>query len=133
MKYILVCFAFLFASCNNSTNNFKDADNAIDAGREFIDACLKGDFVKADFYMLQDEENKANLNKIERGYREKDRDGRRQYREASIIINEVANLTETTAIINYSNSYDKIAHKIKVVEINNKWLVDFKYTFNPNL
>ncbi len=133
MKYILACFAFLLASCFNSATNFKDADNSIDAGREFINACLKGDFVKANFYMLQDEQNKLYLTKIERGYREKDRDGRRQYREASIIINEVANVTETTAIINYSNSYDKIAHKIKVVLINNKWMVDFKYTFNPNL
>ena len=132
MRYLLVCFFFLVASCNTSTN-FKDAENAIDAGREFIDACLKGDFVKADFYMIQDEQNKSYLTKLERAYREKDRDGRRQYREASIVINEIANLTETSAIINYSNSYDKIAHKIKVIQINNKWMVDFKYTFNPNL
>ncbi len=133
MKYILVCLAVLLISCNTSSNNFKEADNAIDAGREFIDACLKGDFVRSDFYMLQDEQNKSALKRIEREYREKDRDGRRQYREASIVINEIANITESTAIINYSNSYDKIAHKIKVVQLNNKWLVDFKYTFNPNL
>ena len=112
---------------------YKNADNALDAGREFIDACLKGDFVKASFYMIPDETNAEDLKKIEHQYREKDRDGRRQYREASINIAEVANPTESITIINYSNSYDKVAHKIKVIRKDNKWLVDFKYTFDPNL
>ena len=112
---------------------YKNADNALDAGREFIDACLKGDFVKASFYMIPDDKNKDCLAKIEKQYRDKDRDGRRQYREASINIVEIANPTEAVTIINYSNSYDKIAHKIKVIQQNNKWLVDFKYTFDPNL
>jgi len=133
MKYLLVFVFFLLAGCNNPNNNYREATSALEAGREFIDACLKGDFVKAAFYMIQDEQNKNFLQKIEREYREKDRDGRRQYREASINIAEIDNPTETITIINYSNTFDKIGHKIKVIQQNNKWLVDFKYTFNPNL
>ena len=105
----------------------------MDAGREFIDASLKGDFAKAFFYMLQDAENKKLLDKIETNYREKDRDGREQYRQASINIGEVTDITDKETIINYSNTYDKIGKKLKVILINNKWVVDFKYTFNPNL
>ena len=133
MRYLFTVLVFLLAACGNMNADYKDADNAIDAGREFIDACLKGDFVRASFYMVQDDTNKQDLARIEREYREKDRDGRRQYREASINIAEIANLTETITIINYSNSYDRIGHKIKVIQEGNKWLVDFKYTFNPNL
>ncbi len=124
----------LFACGTTSlSNTYAEANNALDAGRYFIDACLKGDFEKAKYYMLPDADNQKQLQQLERAYREKDRDGRQQYREASINIAEIANLSETITIINYSNTYDKIGHKIKVVMQNNKWLVDFKYTFNPNL
>jgi hypothetical protein len=133
MKYILFCLLLICVSCNSAKTDFKEADSAIDAGREFIDACLKGDFEKANFYMLPDAENQKDLQKLEREYRDKDRDGRQQYREASIIINEISNPTEAITIINYSNTYDKIGHKVKVNQQGNKWLVDLKYTFNPNL
>ena len=133
MKYLYSFLVFFLVSCGNINSEYKDADNAIDAGREFIDACLKGDFVKASFYMIQDDTNKQDLARIEKLYRDKDRDGRRQYREASINIAEIANPTESITIINYSNSFDRVGHKIKVIQQGNKWLVDFKYTFNPNL
>ncbi|MFP5042594.1 hypothetical protein [Parasediminibacterium sp. JCM 36343] len=134
MKYLTLCIAFLIISaCGNPTSDYKDATNALDAGRGFIDACLKGDFIKAGFYMVQDEQNKKYLAQIETQYREKGREGRQQYREASINIAEVDEVTESMTIINYSNSYDKIGHKVKVMLQNGRWLVDFKYTFNPNL
>ena len=133
MRHLLLCIPFIFFSCGNISSDYKSADNAIDAGREFIDACLKGDFSRASFYMLPDDVNKKFLDGLEKQYREKGRDGRQQYREASINIAEIANVTETITIINYSNSYDKVGHKIKVIQQNNKWLVDLKYTFNPNL
>jgi len=133
MKYLLFCLLLISASCNTAKTDFKEADSAIDAAREFIDAYLKGDFEKANFYMLPDAENQKDLQKLEREYREKDRDGRQQYREASINISEISNPKETITIINYSNTFDKIGHKVKVFQQGNKWLVDLKYTFNPNL
>ena len=132
MKQLLLLLILFTTSCKSSTS-YENASNALDAGREFIDASLKGDFAKAYFYMLQDAENKKLLDKIETDYREKDRDGREQYRQASINIGEVTDITDKETIINYSNTYDKIGKKLKVVFINNKWVVDFKYTFNPNL
>lgn len=132
MRYLLL-IAILFSVACKSSSSYQDASNALDAGREFIDASLKGDFAKAYFYMLQDAENKQFLDKIETDYRQKDRDGREQFRQASINIGEITDVTDKETIINYSNSYDKIGRKIKVVYQNNKWVVDFKYTFNPNL
>jgi hypothetical protein len=132
MKYLLLAIVLITASCKSS-NSYQEANSALDAGREFIDASLKGDFAKAYFYMLQNAENKQFLDKIETDYRQKDRDGREQFRQASINIGEITEITDKVTIINYSNSFDKIGRKIKVVYENNKWVVDFKYTFNPNL
>ena len=131
MKKLLLLLIFFTASCKNSSS-YENASNALDAGREFIDATLKGDFAKAFFYMLQDAENKNLLDKIETNYREKNRDGREQYRQASINIIKVTDITDKETLINYSNTYDKIGKKLKIIFIDNKWVVDLKYTFNPN-
>lgn len=130
------CLTFLFCMSMvfcGSKNTYPKAENALDAGREFIDACLKGDFTKAQFYMLPDSINSNRLQIIEAEYRLKDRDNRSQYREASINISGVEEVTENEVIVQYQNSYDKIGKKVKVVKQDNAWLVDFKYTFNPNL
>ena len=118
-------------SCN--TYNYKPATTALEGGREFIDACLKGDFEKAAFYMIEDSINTRNLVKIKNDYRLKSSDDRHNYAVASIIINSDEAIDDSTHIINYSNSYDKIARKVKVVNRDGNWLVDFKYTFNGNL
>src|ERR1700743_428129 len=126
MKKLLFALLFLLTACNGN-QNYKPAENALDAGREFIDACLKGDFLKASFYTVNNEENQKYLHKLEAEYRTKGRDGREQYRQASITIREVADLTENESIINYNNSYDQVAHKVKVIKQNDRGLVDLAY------
>ncbi|MBC7720466.1 MAG: hypothetical protein H7068_00485 [Pedobacter sp.] len=129
IKYILLALLFFTNACNNNNSSYPEATNALDAGREFIDATLKGDFAKAYFYLLQDAENKQLLDKTETDYRTKDRDGREQFRQASINIGEIKDINKNETIITYSNSFDKVNHQLKVVLQNNKWRVDFKYTF----
>ena len=133
MKYLLLLLILFATGCNSNNGSYPTAANALDAGREFIDATLKGDFAKAYFYMLQDAQNKQLLDKIETDYRTKDRDGREQFRQASINIGEVKDNGKTETIISYSNSYEKINKQLKVVLQNNQWQVDFKHSFKPNL
>lgn len=120
-------------SCSQPTNTYPVAENALDAGREFIDACLKGDFTKAKWYMVDDSTNKGHLERAEAKFRNYDKEGRQQLRTASINISEVSDVDTVTSIIYYSNSFDQQPLKVKVVKQEEKWLVDFKYTFNPNL
>lgn len=120
-------------ACSSPKKEFSHAENAFDAGREFIDACLKGDFEKAGFYMFKDSLNIRYLEDVENTYRKNDREGRKQLREASINIREVDDLTPYISIINYNNSFDTTAHKVKVIKQGTEWLVDLKYTYNPNL
>jgi hypothetical protein len=126
-SFILI---FLLSSCGQK---YPAATTPLEGAREFIDGYLKGDFTKAQAYMINDDENQKDLLKIKRDYHAKSEDQKHDYAVASIIINEDAALNDTIHIINYSNSYDKIARKVKVIQRDGKWLVDFKYTFNGNL
>lgn len=126
-----ILVVILLASCTG--NNYLPAETALEGGREFIDACLKGDFDKAAFYMIDDSVNIEDLLKIKRDYNLKSSDEKYNYSSASIIINADETINDSTHIINYKNSYDKIARKVKVIKRNDRWLVDFKYTFDGNL
>jgi hypothetical protein len=129
----LILLLLVFAACTGGNDEYPKAENAFDAGREFIDGCLKGDFNRAAFYMADDAENNRDLLQIKTTYKLKSQEQKQQYYQASIIVNEDATVSDSVHIINYMNSYDKIARKVKVVLRNNTWLVDFKYTFNGNL
>jgi len=131
---MFVAISFIVAIvCACNTNNYQNAETALDGGREFIDGYLKGDFKQAFFYMINDSINNSELLKIKRDYNLKSQDDKHKYATASIIINTDEAIDDSTHIINYENSYDKIARKIKVIYRNGKWLVDFKYTFNGNI
>ncbi len=56
-----------------------------------------------------------------------------QYRQASINILEERTVSDSVHIINYKNSFDNIARKVKVVDTKDGWLVDLVYTFDGNL
>jgi hypothetical protein len=129
---IFLFLALAICSCG-AGGGFANADNAFDAGREFIDGCLKGDFSKATFYMINDEENNRDLQEIKRDYKAKSTEQKQEYYTASIIVQEEETLSDSVHIIYYMNSYDKIARKVKVILRNGNWQVDFKYTFNGNL
>lgn len=116
----------LLTACSSPAKNFTPAENGLDAGREFIDACLKGDFSKASFYMVDDEKNKQLLSTVEAAYREKDKEGRQELRIASINIKEVAEPNDSTVMLYHSNSLDTSAKQTIIVKRNNIWLVDYK-------
>jgi hypothetical protein len=134
MKYVfgLLGIALLLNACNNS-KNYTPAKYAIVASSEFVQACLKGDFDKASFYMIQDEQNKNLLKEREVKYRSTTASQQRQLGEASLQNITIEEISPTETIVYYKNSYDNIGRKVKAIFTNNIWLVDFKYSFNPNL
>lgn len=133
-KYLIVLLlgTFFFSSCKQQTQ-YEPAQDSMEAGRQFIDGCLKGEFKKANFYMVQDATNREDLQKMQNAYDKKDADYRVQYRQASILIDHEEPISDSVRIIYYKNSFDKVAHKVKVVNSSNQWLVDLKYTFDGNL
>ena len=124
MKYLLLCMAFLSIACGGKQQDYRKAEDALDAGREFINSKLQGDFSKAAFYILPNEKNTGILQEMERSYREMNREGRQQWRTASINIQEVKDLNDSITVIYFQNSSDKLADTIYVVKQKGDWLVD---------
>src|SRR5258708_897643 len=66
-KKFLIPSLLLLAACGNS-HSFKKAEDAQDAGREFIRASLDGNYEKASFYLYADTTNQMLLNKWKKDY-----------------------------------------------------------------
>ena len=67
-------------------------------------------------------------------YLKKDKAELEKFKSADILINEISNVSDTVSIVNYSNSYKKESKNVlKLVRVNGKWLIDFKYTFSGNM
>ncbi len=131
-QYIQLLLIILLASCQ-STHQYPAAADALDAAREFIDASIRGDFEKANAYLLQDEKNKQLLKEEEEKYRAKTNAQQKQLSESSLQNISIEEVSAKETIVKFKNSMDKASRKVKVISVNNRWLVDFKYSFNPNL
>ena len=134
MKYV-VCFLMLlgvFSSCS-SEDNYEPADNALVATQQFLLGCLKGDFKQADYYLLKDSSNEAQLKGLKDAYYQNSADQRMDYRKANVIIQNDEVLSTTEEVVTYQNSYDKVNRKLKSIKTESGWKVDLKYTFSGNL
>ena len=128
---LIILFAGML-SCNNQTEKAPVTD--LEVANAFVRNILDNNFKEAEKYLLKDETNQQYFDRFQQQYDAKDKTVLDKYKEAYIIVHETSYVTDTVFIFNYSNSYMKDArNKLKLVRINNKWLVDFKYTFSGNL
>jgi hypothetical protein len=123
----LILILFLI-SCND--NSYKKAEDAQDAGREFIRASLDGDYDKADFYMLQDTTNRLLMKKWRKDFERIDAATRKNYKDASILVIDVHPLNDSVTSYTYSNSFVRDTTTISIVKVNGEWLVDLKEILN---
>ena len=125
IKKILLPSLVLLAACTG-VHSYKKAEDAQDAGREFIRASLDGDYDKANFFMYRDSTNQMLLDKWKQDYDRMDQDQRRQYRDADILPINIQNVNDSTTSYTYANTYKKDTTTIKVIRVHGDWLVDFK-------
>ena len=132
MKYFLLnlSFALVFTACQRKKET---SNSAMDVGRTFIRASLDGDFKTAEPLILPDPENNQAFGSFKQYFSELPEAQRQQYKSANYNINKYEDINDSTAIINYSNSFMNKPMEIKLVRTDNKWLVDFKYTVSGNL
>ena len=123
MKKTVFFLLILLIGCGENLQEYTKAENALDAGREFINACLTGDFAKAAFFIDSRAGENLKLQEIERKYRLKDKEERQQYRTASINIREVKELNDSITLIYFSNSVDKVSDSLAVVKQKDNWRV----------
>ena len=134
MKKIFSYLALFFVliSCNEP-EGFKEAEDPLDAGREFIRAVLNGDYEKASLYIDENEEDKELFNRYQQYMKKQPQKERLQLKSSSIIINKIEKLGDTASIINFSNSYTMKPMDLKIIQSNKKWRVDFSFTFSGNI
>jgi hypothetical protein len=116
-------------SCN-AGKTFNKAEDAQDAGRQFIRASLDGDYEKARFYLLNDSVNLLLISKWQLDFDQLDANTRQQYREASILPINIHEVNDSVTMYSYSNSFRKDTTTVRVVRIKGEWLVDLKEILN---
>lgn len=130
MKTLFALASVVFIISCNAGKTFKKAEDAQDAGRQFIRASLDGDYEKARFYLLNDSINLLLINKWQRDFDKLDRDTRQQYREASILPINISPINDSVTSYTFSNSFKKDTTTVHIVRINGEWLVDLKEILN---
>jgi hypothetical protein len=123
------CFLFLIIACH-AGKTFTPAEDAQDAGRQFIRASLDGDYEKARFYLLNDSVNQILINKWQQDFDKLDRDTRQNYREASIIAINIKAINDSVTTYTFSNSFRKDTTTVHILRKNGEWLVDLKEILN---
>ena len=112
---------------------FHEAEDPMDAGREFIRAVLDGDFEKASLYLSNNEEDKALFERYKEHMKNQPQKEKLNLKSSSIIINNIQSINDSVTLINYSNSHSMKPTNLKVVLSEKKWRVDFSYTFSDNM
>lgn len=129
MKYI-VLFSVIIAVCScNSESGYTKAEDAQDAGREFIRASLDGNYKKASFYLLKDSTgtNLRLLDKWKEDYNHYSEEQKVNFKEAVIMPIHIVTTNDSTVTYTYTNSFEpKDTTSIKVVRLQGEWMVDLK-------
>lgn len=132
IRIVISSVFLLLLSCGGNKENKVISET--ETATAFIRAIQNDDFTEAGKYLLKDELNLQLIGRFEEFYHKKDKAELEQLKKSDIIINEIENTSDSMAIVNYSNSYKKeIKNKLKVLRIDGKWQIDFKYTISGNL
>jgi len=114
-------------SCSNNTAEYTKAENATDAGREFVRAALDGDYAKASFYLYKDSTNQLLFKQQQNDYNGFSKETKANYKESSIRPVGPREETDSTSIFRYYHSANpKDTTALRIVKHNGEWLVDLK-------
>jgi len=130
VKFLFLFCCIIFIISCHAGKSFDKAEDAQDAGRQFIRASLDGDYEKARFYLLNDSVNLLLISKWQQGFDQMDRDIRQQYREASILPINIHPINDSVTSYTFSNSFRKDTTTVHIVRVNGEWLVDLKEILN---
>jgi hypothetical protein len=129
IRKILLPAVLLLAACNN-IHSYPKAEDAQDAGRQFIRAALDGDYDKAKFYLYADSTNNFLLDKWKKDYAGMPHEERKKYQDADILPITIQTVNDSVTSYTYANSFKRDTTTIRVVRINGDWLVDLKEFLN---
>jgi hypothetical protein len=119
-----ISLSLLLCGCSAPGSGYVAAENALDAGREFIAARQKGDFKKAAFYTGRDQENTRLLAMMEKAYLAETAEEKKRDANASCLLDRVTDIQGGGATIQYHFSYDKTPEIITALRQQGLWVVN---------
>ena len=123
----IILLLLLTIGCKEGS--YSRAEDAQDAGREFIRASLDGNYQKALFYLYRDssDTNVMLLDKQKTNYNQLPEEQKVNYKEASIRAISIEPLNDSVVNYTYTNSYKpQDTTTIKIIRVNDEWLIDLK-------
>ena len=123
MKSMPILLLALFIGCTTPTKSFPPAGSSIEAGRNYVEACLQGDFEKATAYAAPTQTMKLHTANTEKNYRNLDKEGRSNFRQASIIILGITDQDSLHTQMNYQYSLDKKPRQLEIEKKSGSWFV----------
>ena len=129
----LLAFTGLLLSCNNDSDKKSYPETELNVATTFIRDILDNKIDDAEQFILKDTVNTQYFERFKQAYLAKDKAELEKYKSADILINENSTVSDSVHIINYSNTYKRTKSVLKLVRIDGKWLIDFKYTFSGNM
>ncbi|AXY75728.1 hypothetical protein D3H65_17840 [Paraflavitalea soli] len=127
IRYVTIAALVVGLVACSGNSGYQPAEDAQDAGRQFIRASLDGNYEKAKFYLLKDDDNLTLLKKQQSNYQKMSSEDKRSFGDASILPLEIQPLNDSVTNYKYNNSFHpKDTTTIRIVRINNEWLVDLK-------
>ncbi len=136
MKKIgLVCIILLplYWACSNNEQTSEKPENDVDAARMFIRDALDGKYKDARNLIVPDSANMEWMDNIERSNTQSlNVTDQRGYRESQITIHDTRKINDSATVIIYSNTFKNQRDSVKVIRVNDNWLVDLKYSFPNN-
>lgn len=129
MKQIFLFFLIAAGCACNGNADYKKAEDAQDAGREFIRASLDGNYKKASFYLLKDSTgtNQRLLDRWKEGYNHYSQEQKVGFKESVIRPVHITPVNDSAVVYVYTNSFEpKDTTSIRIIRWQGDWLVDLK-------
>ena len=123
--FILSIGVLILAACNNP-HSFKKAEDAEEAGTEFVRAALDGNYEKASFYLYNDSTDKVMFAKWKKDYDRMGAEEQQKYKDASIRPIEIKKVNDSVTDYTFTNSYKMDTSTLRIIRVNGEWLVDLE-------
>lgn len=117
------------SACVTPAEKPLEAENEIDAARQFIRASLDGRFDLARDFLLVDSLNNNYMDLAERSYQKASPADKESYKGATLVIHNTNTVNDSITIVIFSNSFKNDHDTLRVLKTEGKWRVDLKYLF----
>ncbi len=127
IKTISAASLLILSIACTSTEKYAKAENATDAGREFVRAALDGDYLRASFYLLKDSTNQLLFERQKNNYDQLSPKEKKAYQESSIRPVGIIVENDSTTIFRYYHSANPTdTTPLRIIKFQGDWMVDLK-------